>query len=195
MRGGRTVGIVGLMLFCSSTFLNAQTPTLKVLWEIEGPVGPTGGPRPQFTVAIAQTYGYKLYKVSDPGSGTTLTGVTCTTTNDPYVKSCIGPVPSTFDIPGLILDLTCVVNGIESPHSNQAMVPPPAQPNTAPINTRLQRQVWNFIKQIGTIPVSATRTLFVEPKKSTPSFRLLVPVEQGVTGSLSTSSYRDPADR
>jgi hypothetical protein len=101
-----------------------------------GPAGPEGGPRPPFTVAIAQGYGYKIYKTADPSSGIVLAMVTCTTTNDPFMKTCTAPLPPAYNVTGLSLDMTAIVAWIETPHSNVYVVPPPLTPPPAPANLR-----------------------------------------------------------
>ncbi len=123
------------------------TATLRAQWEIAGPPAPTGGTRPPFDVATAQSYIYKMYQVG-AAVGTTLTGVGCTTTADAYVKTCAATVPTAFNVAGLSLDMTATINGIETAHSNSAVVPPVFVPPAPPTNLRLQRVV-------GTTPVTA----------------------------------------
>lgn len=135
--------IIVAMALCavSSAYAQVGSPTLRAAWEMSGPVGPEGGPRPPFTVANAQGYTYKMYKVADAGSGTTLIDVVCTTTADPYTKTCTAPVPAVFNVVGLTLDMTAVIVGIETVHSTSAVVPPVAQPQAAPANFRIIRGV------------------------------------------------------
>ncbi len=137
--------IMVLLLLAVHVLASAQTTTLKAQWEIAGPLGPTGGPRPTFTVALAQGYTYKLYKIADPASGTVLGPISCTTTQDPFTKTCQSGVPSLFDVQDLQLDLTVIVNGIESVHSNPATVPGAIQAPTSPTNFRLLRSVRNWV--------------------------------------------------
>lgn len=139
----RNFMILALVLVGNAGTVGAQTAPLtwRAQWEMAGPAGPEGGPRPPFTVAIAQGYTYKIYKPSDPSSGTPLSGVLCTTTNDPFTKTCTAPLPTAFNVAGVTLDMTAIVVGIESPHSNTAVVPNPLQPGAAPTNFRLIQDV------------------------------------------------------
>lgn len=137
--------IVALLLLLIPVLGEAQTTqTLRVQWEISGPEAPAGGTRPPFDVATAQGYVYKMYQVG-AATGTTLTGVGCTTTADAYVKTCAATVPTTYDKPGISVDLTATIQGIETAHSNAAVVPPLFVPPAPPTNLRLLRYV-------GTIP-------------------------------------------
>lgn len=147
----RMLFLLGLSLFWVPAQADGQTTqTLRVQWEQSGPMASEGAPRPPFTVAMAQGYVYKLYKFNDPSSGLVLTGVTCTTTTDPFTKTCtVSPVPMGYDAVGQALDMTAVVMGIETAHSNQATVPPPFQPPGPPTNLR-------FIS----VPVAALLTPF-----------------------------------
>lgn len=117
-----------------------QTQTLRVQWEIEGEPAPAGGARPPFDVAEAQSYIYKMYQVG-AATGVTLTGVGCTTTADPYVKTCAATVPTALSAPGLMVDLTATIDGIETSHSTAATVPPLFVPRAPPRNLRLLRYV------------------------------------------------------
>ncbi len=123
-----------------------QTQTLRAQWEIEGPAAPTGGARPPFDVATAQSYTYKLYQVG-AAIGVILQPVSCTTTADAYIKTCAADVPTSLSAPGLLVDLTATIGGIETPHSSSAVVPPLFVPPAPPTNLRLLRYV-------GTIPVT-----------------------------------------
>jgi len=93
---------------------------------------------------MAQGYTYKIYKFNDPASGTVLQGVTCTTTNDPFTKTCVAPVPAALNVSGTTLDMTAIVLGIETPHSTSAVVPAPLQPSAAPANLRFIQEVAAF---------------------------------------------------
>src|ERR1051325_7088842 len=77
-----------LVLF--PAFGNAQS--LKAAWEIAGPPAESGKPRPTFTSAMAMAYTYRLYPEAAT-IGRELSGVSCTTTNDPFQKTCSAPVP------------------------------------------------------------------------------------------------------
>lgn len=151
MRVQRVVVVVflaALVLVAWCTPLSAQTTaTLRAQWEMTGPPAPAGGTRPPFDVTTAQSYIYKMYQVG-AAVGTTLTGVQCTTTADAYVKTCAATVPAAFNVAGLSLDLTATINGIETAHSNAAIVPPVFVPPSPPGNLRMQRVV-------GGVPVTA----------------------------------------
>lgn len=150
MRVQQVVVIVVLALLALGGWcvgVQAQTATLRAQWEMTGPPAPAGGTRPPFDVATAQSYIYKMYQVGS-AVGTTLTGVACTTTADAFVKTCAATVPTGLNVVGLNLDLTATINGIETAHSNAAVVPPAFVPPSPPSNLRLQRVV-------GTIPVAA----------------------------------------
>lgn len=138
---------------------NAQTTpqTLRAQWEMTGPPAPAGGTRPPFDVATAQGYIYKMYQVGS-AVGTTLTGVACTTTADAYVKTCAATVPTALSAAGLNLDMTATINGIETSHSNAAIVPPVFVPPSPPSNLRMQRYV-------GTIPVASDAPATATPAK------------------------------
>lgn len=157
--------------------LGAQTTprNLRAAWEIEGPPGPVGGPRPNFTVAQAQGYTYRIYKVADAASGTALATPVCTTTNDQYVKTCTSPVPTVFDQPGLQVDMTAVIAGIETPHSLPATIPNPLIPQPAPSNFRILQGMWNGLRIAGTAPINATRTMFFGRRSQPGIYRFQVP--------------------
>jgi hypothetical protein len=145
MRVQVIVGMVVLVLiacvgWCVGTAEAQTTQTLRAQWEMTGPPAPAGGVRPPFDIATAQGYVYKIYQVG-AAIGTTLTGVTCTTTADQYVKTCAATVPSAFNVAGLSVDLTATINGVETAHSNAAVVPPVIVPPAPPSNLRLQRVV------------------------------------------------------
>ncbi len=141
--------MLGIAAYCVSV-VNAQTSTtLRAQWEMEGPPAPAGGTRPPFDVATAQSYIYKLYQVG-AAVGTTLTGVSCTTTADAFIKTCAATVPTALNAAGLNLDMTATINGIETAHSNAAIVPPQFVPPAPPSNLRMQRYV-------GTIPVATDK--------------------------------------
>jgi hypothetical protein len=124
----------------------SQTQTLRLQWEMTGVLGPEGGPRPPFTVAMAQSYIYKLYRFNDPSSALTLTGVACSTTADPFTKSCsVSPLPMGYDVVGQQVDMTVTVATIESSHSTTAVVPPPAQPPGPPTNLRFIQTVTSLL--------------------------------------------------
>jgi len=116
------------------------TQTLRAQWEIEGPPAPAGGARPPFDVATAQGYIYKMYQVGS-ATGITLTGVTCTTTADVYIKTCAATVPTALNVVGISVDMTATINAIETSHSNAAVVPPLFVPPAPPSNLRLLRYV------------------------------------------------------
>lgn len=152
----RFVILLSTALLLAASAASAQNMP-KVAWEIEGPDGPVGGPRPPFTVALAQGYTYKVYKVADAASAITLTGIICTTTNDPFIKTCNAPLPSSLDVPGLTLDVTVTVTGIESAHSTPpAMVPQPTEPPKSPTNFRIFRQA---ITALATTPAKFLRNV------------------------------------
>ena len=134
-----------LLVFLVVPGYSQQTQTLRAQWEIEGPPAPAGGTRPPFEVATAQGYTYKIYQVGS-AVGEVLLGVQCTTTADAFVKTCAATVPTAFSAPGLMVDLTAIIDGIETPHSTAATVPPLFVPPAPPRNLRLLRYV-------GTIPV------------------------------------------
>ena len=136
---GVALVVLALVGWCVST-AQAQTQTLRAQWEISGPPAPAGGTRPPFDVATAQGYPYKLYQVGS-AVGTLLTMVTCTTTADAYTKTCAATVPAAMNVAGLSLDLTATIGGIETAHSNAAVVPPTFVPPAPPSNLRLQRIV------------------------------------------------------
>lgn len=169
--------VTTILILLATVALGAQTTprNLRAAWEIEGPPGPVGGPRPPFTVANAQGYTYRIYKVADAASGTALTTITCTTTNDQYVKTCTAPIPNTFDIPGLSVDMTAVIAGIETPHSLPATVPNPLLPQPAPSNFRILQGLWNGIRIAGTAPINATRTMFFGRRAQPGIYRFQVP--------------------
>lgn len=149
MRIHRLVAVVALVMlfivaYCVSE-ASAQTQTLRAQWEMEGPPAPAGGARPPFDVATAQSYIYKMYQVGS-ATGITLTGVTCTTTADAFIKTCAATVPAALSAAGLNLDMTATINGIETSHSTSAIVPPLFVPPSPPSNLRMLRYV-------GTIPV------------------------------------------
>ncbi len=121
------------------------TQTLRAQWEIEGPPAPAGGARPPFDVTTAQGYVYKMYQVGS-ATGYTLTGVTCTTTADAYIKTCAATVPTALNVVGISVDMTATISGIETSHSTAAVVPPLFVPPSPPSNLRLLRYV-------GTTPV------------------------------------------
>lgn len=143
----RMLLLLSLGLFWMPAQVDGQTTqTLRVQWEMSGPLAPEGSPRPPFTVANAQSYQYKLYRFNDPSSGLVLSGVTCTTTNDPFTKTCtVSPVPAGYDVVGQTLDMTAIVMGIETVHSNSAVVPPPFQPPGAPTNLRFIRVITDLL--------------------------------------------------
>lgn len=136
--------LIIVLLILVPTISEAQTQTLRAQWEIEGPQAPAGGARPPFDVATAQGYVYKMYQVGS-ATGSTLTGVQCTTTADAYIKTCAATVPAALNIPGISVDMTATVGGIETVHSSAAVVPPLFVPPAPPTNLRLLRYV-------GTIP-------------------------------------------
>lgn len=142
-------GLIALLALLSAIGVSGQQQqdTLRAQWEIEGPPAPAGGTRPPFEVATAQGYTYKMYQVGG-AVGEVLTGVSCTTTADVYVKTCAATVPAAFSAPGLMVDLTALISGIETPHSNGATVPPLFVPPAPPRNLRL-------IRYVGTVPVPA----------------------------------------
>ncbi len=131
--------VLALVGWCVGS-AEAQTQTLRAQWEMTGPPAPAGGTRPPFVVSTAQSYIYKIYQVGS-AVGTTLTGVACTTTADAYVKTCAATVPAAMNVAGLNLDLTATIGGIETAHSNAAVVPPVFVPPAPPSNLRLQRIV------------------------------------------------------
>lgn len=140
----RVLWIIGLLLLVGVVPAVAQTvpQTLIVQWEVDGPPALSGGARPPFSVADAQGYTYKLYIVGSATSATlTPSGVTCTTTADPFIKTCSSVVPSSHSAPGLQVDLTVTVGGIESAHSGAATVPPLILPPAAPRNLRMLRSI------------------------------------------------------
>ncbi len=141
----KLIFVLGLVFV--PTLVGAQTPTqtLRAQWEIEGPAAPSGGTRPPFDVATAQSYTYKLYQVGS-ATGIILQPVNCTTTADAYIKTCAADVPTALSAPGLLVDMTATIGGIETPHSTSAVVPPLFVPPAPPSNLRLLRYV-------GTIPV------------------------------------------
>ncbi len=146
--------IMVLLLLAIHVLASAQTTTmLRAQWEISGALGPTGGPRPTFTVSMAQGYTYKLYKVSD-AAGVVLTPIACTTTQDPYTKTCQAPVPggTGFDVVGIRVDMTVIISSVESPHSEAAIVPGAPEVPTAPQNFRLLRSaagvVWRGVVRV-----------------------------------------------
>jgi len=146
------VFIVKLRLLITVIFIffpilsQAQTTqTLRAQWEIEGPPAPAGGARPPFDVTTAQGYIYKMYQVGS-ATGITLTGVTCTTTADVYIKTCAATVPTALNVVGISVDMTATIGGIETSHSTAAVVPPLFVPPSPPSNLRLLRYV-------GTTPV------------------------------------------
>jgi len=58
-------------------------------------------------------------------------------------------VPTAFIQPGLTVDMTAVILGIETPHSNTAVVPPPIEPQAAPSNFRFIHTVADlFLRKI-----------------------------------------------
>lgn len=133
----RALLVVAFALLASSAW--AQTTfTLRAQWEIEGPAAQPGQTRPPFDVVTAQSYVYKMYVVGS-AVGTTLTGVACTTTADQFIKTCAATLPSQFDQPGIQVDMTATVDGIETVHSSAATVPPQIIPPTPPSNLRLIR--------------------------------------------------------
>lgn len=138
--------ILSLITLLIPTITYTQTQTLRAQWEIEGPAAPTGGARPPFDVTTAQSYTYKLYQVG-AAIGVILQPVSCTTTADAYIKTCAADVPTTLSAPGLLVDMTATIGGIETPHSTSAVVPPLFVPPAPPTNLRLLRYV-------GTIPVT-----------------------------------------
>jgi hypothetical protein len=139
--------MLGIAGYCVNASAQTQTQTLRAQWEMEGPPAPAGGARPPFDVATAQSYVYKMYQVGS-AVGVTLTGVACTTTADAFIKTCAATVPTTLNAAGLNLDMTATINGIETSHSNAAIVPPVFVPPAPPSNLRMQRYV-------GTIPVAS----------------------------------------
>jgi hypothetical protein len=94
----------------------------------------------------AQSYVYKLYELQS-AIGLTLTGIQCTTTQDPFIKTCASTIPMSFDSPGKVVDMTVTIAGIESPHSASTTVPQLIVPPTPPTNLRMFRYV-------GTIPAA-----------------------------------------
>jgi hypothetical protein len=136
--------IVFLFIFASLPLLAQTTQTLRAQWEIEGPPAQAGQARPPFDVATAQGYVYKMYQVGS-ATGVTLTGVTCTTTADAFIKTCASTVPVALAVVGFNLDMTATIGGIETSHSNSAVVPPLAVPPAPPTNLRL-------LRYFGTIP-------------------------------------------
>lgn len=150
----RTAALVGLVLVGGAT-LGAQLAreadqTLRIQWEIDGPVAPAGGARPPFEVATAQGYLYKIFQVGG-AVGEALLGVQCTTTADPFVKTCAATVPPAFSAPGLSVDMTATIDGIETAHSTAAIVPPLFVPPVPPRNLRMLRYV-------GQVPVPTNPT-------------------------------------
>lgn len=137
------LAILAAGAFCVASAQTSQT--LRGQWEMEGPPAPAGGARPPFDVATAQSYVYKMYQVGS-AVGVTLTGVTCTTTADAFIKTCAATVPTSLNVVGLNLDMTATINGIETAHSTSAVVPPLFVPPSPPSNLRLLRYV-------GTTPV------------------------------------------
>lgn len=139
----RLLWIIGLLLLVGVVPASAQTvpQTLIVQWEVDGPPALSGGARPPFSVADAQAYIYKLYIVGS-ASGVSLAGVQCTTTADPFIKTCSAQVPTSHSAPGLQVDITVTdMNGVESAHSTAATVPPLILPPSAPRNLRLLRSI------------------------------------------------------
>jgi hypothetical protein len=138
---------IALGLVLSASLVTGQTApqTLRAQWEMTGPPAPAGGARPPFDVATAQGYIYKMYQVGG-AVGTTLTGVTCTTTADVYTKTCAATVPTALNVVGFNLDMTATINGIETSHSTSAVVPPLFVPPAPPSNLRM-------IRVVGTTPV------------------------------------------
>lgn len=137
------IALLALVASVGSGILEAQTPpaqTLRAQWEMEGPPAPAGGVRPPFDVTTAQGYVYKMYQVGS-AIGTTLTGVTCTTTADAFIKTCAATVPAAMNVAGLNLDITATINGIETAHSTAAIVPPVFVPPAPPRNLRMLRYV------------------------------------------------------
>lgn len=164
MRIHRIVAVVAIgMLFVAGycVSVSAQTQTLRAQWEMEGPPAPAGGARPPFDVATAQGYIYKMYQVGS-ATGVTLTGVTCTTTADAFIKTCAATVPAALSAVGLNLDMTATINGIETSHSNAAIVPPVFVPPSPPSNLRMLRYV-------GTIPVPTDADKTDSTAKPTPA--------------------------
>lgn len=136
------IGLVLLLTMGLALPASAQTVPQQLIWqwEIDGPPALSGGARPPFSVEDAQGYPYKSYVVGS-ATGVLLMGVTCTTTADAFIKTCSALVPTAQSAPGMNLDLTATVGGIESAHSTPAVVPPLILPPTAPRNPRLLRSV------------------------------------------------------
>ena len=140
----RRLSLAFLFLLIAIPVLSQTTQTLRAQWEIEGPPAQAGQARPPFDVATAQGYVYKMYQVGS-ATGITLTGVTCTTTADAFIKTCASTVPTALAIVGISVDMTATIGGIETSHSNGAVVPPLAIPPSPPTNLRL-------LRYFGTIP-------------------------------------------
>lgn len=136
---------LSLALLISVPTFAQTTQTLRAQWEIEGPIAQAGQPRPPFDVTTAQGYVYKMYQVGS-ATGYTLTGTTCTTTADAFIKTCAATVPTALNIVGISIDMTATVGGIETVHSTAAVVPPLFVPPSPPSNLRL-------LRYFGTIPV------------------------------------------
>lgn len=134
------LGLLAITAYCVSEANAQTTQTLRAQWEMAGPPAPAGGTRPPFDVATAQSYIYKMYQVGS-AIGTALTGVTCTTTADVYVKTCAATVPTALNVAGFNLDMTATINGIETSHSTSAIVPPLFVPPAPPTNLRMIRVV------------------------------------------------------
>lgn len=146
------VFIVKLRILITTIFIffpilsSAQTTqTLRAQWEIEGPVAQAGQARPPFDITTAQGYVYKMYQVGS-ATGVALTGVTCTTTADAFIKTCAATVPTSLAIVGISVDMTATVGGIETVHSTAAVIPPLFVPPSPPTNLRL-------LRYFGTIPI------------------------------------------
>lgn len=106
---------------------------VRIVWE----QGPPAGYTAQWTSANAQALIYRAY--TNNILVTTLSGITCTTTNDPKIKTCNTPLPQPLATEGLVFDITAVDPNTqrESAHSPAIKVPPPPPQPAAPVNPRL----------------------------------------------------------
>ncbi len=128
-----------LLLLSSSAF--AQTKQLA--WEQSAPTG-----QATFTSAAAQGYLYKWYRPNQATS-TVLTAVTCTTTNQPLVKTCSAPLPGAINAGDSVTLTASFADGSnESGPSNVATFVLPIPPNP-PSGLRIAA---NYLRNIFTSP-------------------------------------------